>query len=68
MNRTEFLNILKEHNVVFHKNGSRHDIYIHTISGKKVTIPRHREMKNKFLKMILDEIQQTNDYRTKSRP
>jgi hypothetical protein len=58
MNRTEFLKILKEHNVVFHKNGSRHDIYIHTVSGKKVAIPRHREIKNKFLKMILDEIQQ----------
>jgi hypothetical protein len=33
MNRTEFLNILKKHAVEFFRNGSRHDIYIHTPSG-----------------------------------
>ena len=56
MNRTEFLKILKEHNIVFHKHGSRHDIYIHTITGKKISVPRHNEFKNKFLSMLLDEI------------
>jgi len=56
MNRTEFLRILDEHGVVFYKHGSRHDIYIHISSGKKIAIPRHREIKNKFLKMLLDEI------------
>jgi len=56
MNRTEFIRILKEHDVVFYKNGSRHDVYVHTITGKKIAIPRHREIKNKFLKLILREI------------
>ena len=60
MNRTEFIKILKEHGVVFYKNGTRHDIYIHTSSGKKVAIPRHREIKNKFLRLILDEIARKN--------
>jgi len=68
MNRTEFLKILKEYDVAFYKNGSRHDIYIHKTSGKKIAIPRHREIKNKFLKMILDEIRQNDDHRTKNRP
>jgi len=56
MNRIEFTKMLKKHGVVFFKNGTRHDIYIHTASGKKIAIPRHREMKNKFLKLILSEI------------
>jgi len=56
MNRNEFLKILKERGLVFHKNGSQHDIYIHIASGKKIAIPRHREMQNKFLKLILKEI------------
>ena len=56
MNRTEFIKILKEHGVEFNKHGSRHDIYIHTSSGKKLAIPRHREIKNKFLNIILKEI------------
>ena len=56
MNRTEFLKILKKHGLEFHKHGSRHDIYIHNASGKKIAIPRHREIKNKFIKIILDEI------------
>jgi predicted RNA binding protein YcfA (HicA-like mRNA interferase family) len=55
MNRTEFLKILKEDGFVFYRHGSRHDIYIHT-SGKKAAIPRHSEMKNKFVKKILGEI------------
>jgi predicted RNA binding protein YcfA (HicA-like mRNA interferase family) len=56
MNRTEFLNVLKEHGVIFHKHGSRHDIYIHTATGKKVAVPRHNEIKNKFLEKLLNEI------------
>ena len=32
--------------------------------GKKIAIPRHREMKNKFLKMILSEIP-SSDYQEK---
>ena len=60
MNRTEFLNILKKNDVIYYKHGSRHDIYIHTITGKKIAIPRHNEIKNKFLKKILNEIPKNN--------
>ena len=56
MNRTEALKILREQGVIFYRNGARHDIYIHTASGKKMAIPRHREIKNKLLKQILAEI------------
>jgi len=56
VNRTEFIRILSEYGVEFYKHGSRHDIYIHTATGKKIAIPRHREIKNKFLNLILKEI------------
>ena len=56
MNRTEFIKVLKKYGVEFYKHGNRHDIFIHTVSGRKIAIPRHREIKNKFLKIILKEI------------
>jgi hypothetical protein len=31
-------------------------IYMHKVTGKKVAVPRHTEIKNKFLKKILNEI------------
>ena len=56
MKREDFIYFLKQNDIVFHKHGSRHDIYIHKTTGKKVAIPRHGEIKNKFLKLILTEI------------
>jgi hypothetical protein len=56
MKREDFIYFLNQNNLVFHKHGSRHDIYIHEITGKKVSVPRHKEIKNKFLKLIIDEI------------
>ena len=44
----------------FHKHGSKHDIYIHTASGKKIAIPRHSEIRNKFLNLVLKEIPHKN--------
>ena len=56
MKREDFIHFLEQNGLVFYKHGSRHDIYIHQTTGKKVSVPRHREIKNKFLKLILDEI------------
>ena len=56
MKRNEFLKILAENGVVFFRNGSKHDIYRHSVTGKKVTIPRHGEIENKLAKEILKEI------------
>jgi predicted RNA binding protein YcfA (HicA-like mRNA interferase family) len=56
MNRTDFIRFLEKNGLVFYKHGSRHDIYIHKVTGKKVAVPRHNEIKNKFLKLILSEI------------
>jgi predicted RNA binding protein YcfA (HicA-like mRNA interferase family) len=56
MNRIDFIHFLERNGLEFYKHGSRHDIYIHKITGKKVAVPRHSEIKNKFLKIILNEI------------
>jgi predicted RNA binding protein YcfA (HicA-like mRNA interferase family) len=56
MNRTDFIKFLERNGLEFYKHGSRHDIYIHKVTGKKVAVPRHSEIKNKFLKIILSEI------------
>ena len=56
MNRNDFIKLLENNGLEFHRHGSRHDVYIHKATGKKVAVPRHGEIKNKFLKIILDEI------------
>ena len=56
MKRNEFIKILAENGVVFFRNGSKHDIYRHSVTGKKITVPRHGEIENKLVKEILKEI------------
>ena len=56
MNRNDFIHFLEQYGLEFHRHGSKHDIYIHKITGKKVAVPRHSEIKNKFFKKILGEI------------
>jgi len=56
MNRNDFIRLLEFNGFVFYKHGTRHDIYVHQLTGKKIAVPRHSEIKNKFLKKILNEI------------
>ena len=56
MNRKEFIKILEQRGLVFHYHGSKHDIYIHPQTGKKIPVPRHGEMRNQFLRQVLKEI------------
>jgi hypothetical protein len=57
MNKTEFIRRLKEHSIVFWKHGTRHEIFVYTPTGKKVTISRRREYTNLFLKEVLKEVE-----------
>jgi predicted RNA binding protein YcfA (HicA-like mRNA interferase family) len=56
MKRNEFIKILAENGIVFFRSGSKHDIYRHSITGKKTTVPRHVEIDNKLVKEILKEL------------
>jgi len=57
MKRNQFLKILASYGVEFFKHGANHDIYIQRKTGKKVAVPRHGEIENEFLRIILKEIQ-----------
>ena len=56
MKRRAFLKILELNGVFFDHHGSRHDIYIHRETGKKIPVPRHSEFSNEFLKDVLKQI------------
>ena len=56
MNRKAFIKILELNGVYFDHHGTRHDIYKHLETGKKIPVPRHSEFSNDFLKEILAEI------------
>jgi len=62
MNKRAFLKALKENGLYFGSHGSRHDVYIHRKTGKKLTVPRHNEFSNDFLKEILKEIPKPTKY------
>jgi len=40
MNRNDFIYLLEQNGLEFHRHGSRHDVYIHKVTGKKITVPR----------------------------
>jgi mRNA interferase HicA len=56
MKRNAFIKILEDNGVVFFRHGSEHDIYIKNRTGKKVSVPRHGEIENNLVKLILREL------------
>jgi mRNA interferase HicA len=56
MKRNAFIKILENNGVVFSRHGSEHDIYIKNETEKKVSVPRHGEIENKLVKLILREL------------
>jgi len=53
MNRNDFIQFLEQYGLEFYRHGSRHDIYIQKVTGKKIAVPRHTEIKNKFLNLAV---------------
>jgi len=56
MKRDDFIKVLKQNGILFDHHGKRHDIFVHEETGKQIPVPRHNELKNKFLKLVLAEI------------
>jgi len=48
MNRNDFIHFLEQYGLEFFRHGSRHDIYAHKVTGKKIAVPRHTEIKINF--------------------
>lgn len=38
------------------KHGSKHDIYVNPINGKKAPVPRHNEIKDSLCELIRKQI------------
>jgi predicted RNA binding protein YcfA (HicA-like mRNA interferase family) len=53
MKREEFIKILREKGVVFFRHGSKHDIFVHQATGKKIPVPRHAEIKETTVRAII---------------
>jgi len=52
MKRKELIRQLTEGGCVLYRHGSRHDIYINAINGKKQPVPRHGEIEEPLAKHI----------------
>jgi predicted RNA binding protein YcfA (HicA-like mRNA interferase family) len=44
MKRKELIRQLSEAGCILHRHGSKHDIYLNPITGKKQPVPRHNEI------------------------
>jgi mRNA interferase HicA len=48
MKRADLIRHLEQHGCTFHREGSKHTVYVNRAKRKTSTIPRHREI-NEFL-------------------
>jgi predicted RNA binding protein YcfA (HicA-like mRNA interferase family) len=55
MKRGNFIELLKREGMDFFKHGTEHDIYKNRITGKQVTVPRHGEIDNNFIRKVLKQ-------------
>jgi mRNA interferase HicA len=56
MKRSDFIKLLAKKHVEFFRHGANHDIYIQRTSRKKIAVPRHAEIENELVKIILKEL------------
>lgn len=56
MKRRELIRLLLKHQCVLHRHGGNHDIYINAGNGRKAPIPRHTEIPDTLIKLILKQL------------
>jgi len=52
MKRKELIRKIEKAGCVFLRHGSRHDLYMNPVNGKKKPIPRHTEIDNPLVRHI----------------
>ncbi|MGH8742729.1 MAG: type II toxin-antitoxin system HicA family toxin [Burkholderiales bacterium] len=55
MKRRALIRLLLSQQCVLHRHGANHDIYINLRSGRKAPIPRHAEVKDSLIRLILKQ-------------
>lgn len=56
MKRSELIRRINALGCELLRHGSRHDIYINTINGKRTPIPRHKEIADTLTKIIFKQL------------
>lgn len=56
MNRRDLIRRLVAHQCHLHRHGGGHDIYINVRNGRKAPIPRHSEIRESLVKLILKQL------------
>jgi len=56
MKRRELIRLLLRRQCALYRHGSNHDIYINVTNGRKAPIPRHTEIKDTLVKLILKQL------------
>jgi len=52
--RKEFIKELVKAGCYLKRHGSKHDIYVNPKNGRKAPVPRHAEIKNTLIELILN--------------
>ena len=56
MKRKKFIRELEKAGCILHRHGSRHDIYLNPVNGRKSPIPRHTEIKDSLCRLIRKQL------------
>lgn len=57
MKRTEVIRYLEQHGCVLLREGGRHSVFIHRLTRKTSTVPRHREINDFLVRKICRDLQ-----------
>ena len=57
MKRSAFIKYLKENYCILFREGAKHSVYVNSVSGKKVTVPRHKELHNDFCREVCKQLE-----------
>ena len=60
MKRQELIMQLEKAGCILKRHGSRHDIYVNTINGKKQPLPRHEEIEDHWVRGIKKQLDISN--------
>ncbi len=55
MKRSDLIRLLHANDCFLHRHGARHDIYTNP-AGNKAPIPRHTEIKDSLVRLILKQL------------
>lgn len=55
MKRNDLLRLLAAKGCSLHRHGGRHDIFM-SLDGRKAPVPRHAEIQDTLVKMILKQL------------